>query len=107
LIGSVSAGITVGQAQRRAAEGQASIRFEEADAEQMPFAVASFDIAVSPHLLWTLPHPDQAMSEWIRVLRAGGRLIIMMRISSIIRPQPLGLVSHISTLCWREMDSNH
>ena len=65
------------QAREKAAERQATIRFEEADAEQLPFAAASFDIAVSRHLLWTLPHPERAMDEWIRVLRPGGRLIIV------------------------------
>src|ERR1700738_4512801 len=65
------------QARKKAAERQATIRYEEADAEQLPFAAASFDIAVSRHLLWTLPHPERAMDEWIRVLRPGGRLIIV------------------------------
>ena len=54
-----------------------TIRYEEADAELLPFAAASFDIAVSRHLLWTLPHPERAMDEWIRVLRPSGRLIIV------------------------------
>jgi ubiquinone/menaquinone biosynthesis C-methylase UbiE len=82
--------LMVGQAQRKAAECQASIRFEEADAEQMPFAAASFDIAVSRHLLWTLPHPDQAMSEWVRVLRPGGRLIIIDSQADVsASPEPL------------------
>jgi len=62
----------IAEARKKAAERQATIRYEEADAEQLPFAAASFDIAVSRHLLWTLPHPERAMDEWIRVLRAGG-----------------------------------
>ena len=52
------------------------IHYEEADAELLPFAAASFDIAVSWDLLWTLPHPERAMDEWIRVLRPGRRLIV-------------------------------
>jgi ubiquinone/menaquinone biosynthesis C-methylase UbiE len=67
----------IAQARKKAAERQATIRYEEADAEQLPFAAARFDIAVSRHLLWTLPHPERAMDEWIRVLRPGGRLIIV------------------------------
>jgi ubiquinone/menaquinone biosynthesis C-methylase UbiE len=53
----------IAQARNKAAERQATIRFEKADAEQLPFAAASFDIAISRHLLWTLPHPEQAMDE--------------------------------------------
>jgi ubiquinone/menaquinone biosynthesis C-methylase UbiE len=67
----------IAQARKKAAERQATIRYEEADAEQLPFAAGSFDMAVSRHLLWTLPHPERAMDEWIRVLRPGGRLIIV------------------------------
>ena len=65
------------EARRKAAERGASIRFEEADAEQLPFASGSFDLASSRHLLWTLPHPEAAIDEWIRVLRPGGRLVIV------------------------------
>jgi ubiquinone/menaquinone biosynthesis C-methylase UbiE len=53
----------IAQARKKAAQRHAVIRYEEADAEQLPFAAASFDIAVSRHLLWTLPHPERAMDE--------------------------------------------
>jgi ubiquinone/menaquinone biosynthesis C-methylase UbiE len=65
------------EARRKAAERGVSIRFEEADAEQLPFAPGSFDLAISRHLLWTLPHPEAAIDEWIRVLRPEGRLIVV------------------------------
>jgi ubiquinone/menaquinone biosynthesis C-methylase UbiE len=65
------------EARRKAAERGVSIRFEEADAEQLPFADGSFDLAISRHLLWTLPHPEAAIDEWIRILRPGGRLVIV------------------------------
>ena len=28
-------------------------------------------------MLWTLPHPEAAIDEWIRVLRPGGRLAVI------------------------------
>jgi ubiquinone/menaquinone biosynthesis C-methylase UbiE len=65
------------EARRKAAERGVSVRFEEADAEQLPFEPGSFDLAISRHLLWTLPHPAAAIDEWIRVLRPGGRLIVV------------------------------
>ncbi|MBV9378852.1 MAG: class I SAM-dependent methyltransferase [Alphaproteobacteria bacterium] len=65
------------EARRKAAQHGAEIRFEEADAEQLPFASGSFDLVVSRHVLWTLPHPEMAIDEWIRVLRPGGRLAVI------------------------------
>ena len=59
------------------AERAATVRFEEADAEHLPFPPGSFDLAISRHLLWTLAHPEAAIDEWIRVLRPGGRLVVI------------------------------
>lgn len=67
----------IAAARRKAAERAASIRFEAADAERLPFTSASFDLVISRHLLWTLPHPEAALDEWIRVLRPGGRLVVV------------------------------
>ena len=65
------------EARRKAAERGVSIRFEEGDAEQLPFDSNSFDLVVSRHVLWTLPHPEAAIDEWVRVLRPGGRLAVI------------------------------
>jgi ubiquinone/menaquinone biosynthesis C-methylase UbiE len=62
--------------QKAAAQGR-SVRFEEADAENLPFRPASFDLVISRHVLWTLPHPEAAIDDWQRVLRPGGRLAIV------------------------------
>ena len=80
----------IARARKKAAERQAVIHYEEADAEQLPFSDASFDIAISRHLLWTLPHPEQAIDEWIRVLRPGGRLIVVDSKADVSSsPEPL------------------
>jgi SAM-dependent methyltransferase len=65
------------EARKKAATQGVAVRFEEGDAEQLPFPAASFDLVVTRHVLWTLPHPEQAIDEWIRVLRPGGRLAVM------------------------------
>ncbi len=67
----------IAEARRKAAASGVSIRFEEADAERLPFPPESFDLLMSRHLLWTLPHPEAALDEWIRVLRSGGRLVVV------------------------------
>ena len=65
------------EARRKAAERSVSIRFEEADAERLPLPAASVDLVISRHLLWTLPHPEAAIDEWMRVLRPAGRLVVV------------------------------
>jgi ubiquinone/menaquinone biosynthesis C-methylase UbiE len=65
------------EALRKAAARPVSVKFEEADVEQLPFAAGSFDLVISRHVLWTLPHPDAAIDEWIRVLRPRGRLVVI------------------------------
>jgi len=65
------------EARRKAAERGVAIRFEHGDAEQLTFPSQSFDLVITRHVLWTLPHPDLAIDEWIRVLRPGGRLVIV------------------------------
>ena len=67
----------IAEARRKATERGVSVRFEEADAEHLPFTPGSFDLAISRHVLWTLQHPEAAIDEWIRVLRPGGRLIVV------------------------------
>src|SRR5262249_46205697 len=68
----------IAEARRKAAErGVSSVGFEQADAEQLPFGPARFDLVISRHLLWTLPHPEAAIDEWIRVLRPEGRLVVV------------------------------
>src|SRR5229473_4220597 len=64
-------------ARRKAAAQRLSVHFEEGDAEQLPFPPGSFDLVISRHVLWTLPHPEAAIDEWIRVLRPGGRLVVL------------------------------
>ncbi len=65
------------EARRKAAESRTPIRFEQGDAENLPFGACSFDLVVSRHVLWTLPHPVAAVVEWVRVLRPGGRLVVL------------------------------
>jgi ubiquinone/menaquinone biosynthesis C-methylase UbiE len=61
---------------KAAAQGLA-VRFETADAENLPYPAGSFDLVISRHVLWTLPNPEAAIADWLRVLRPGGRLAIV------------------------------
>lgn len=72
-------------ARQKAAQAHADIRFEEGDAEALHFPPLSFDLAITRHVLWTLPHPEAAIDEWIRVLRPGGRIAVIDG-QSLVRP---------------------
>lgn len=51
------------------------IEFLKADAEMLPFDDGTFDAVVSRWVLWTLPDPERALGEWLRVLKPGGTLM--------------------------------
>ena len=58
---------------RAEAEGL-SVRFREADAEDLPFADASFDVVLSSFGVMFTPAQEQAAAELARVCRPGGRI---------------------------------
>jgi ubiquinone/menaquinone biosynthesis C-methylase UbiE len=58
---------------RAAAEGL-SVKFEEADAEALSFADASFDAVVSTFGVMFTPDQDKAASELLRVCKRGGKI---------------------------------
>jgi SAM-dependent methyltransferase len=51
--------------------------FTVADAERLPFSDAAFDCVCSMGVLHHTPNTDRAVGEIFRVLRPGGRLIVM------------------------------
>lgn len=58
---------------RAQAEGHA-IRFQEADAENLPFPDASFDAVLSTFGVMFTPDQERAAGELLRVCRPGGRI---------------------------------
>lgn len=51
--------------------------FRQADAEVTMEPDASHDVLLTRHLVWTLVDPAAAFAEWRRILRPGGRLLII------------------------------
>lgn len=66
----------VAQAIARAAAGnlQSRVRFQQGDAERLPFVDSTFDAVVCECALCLFPDKLAAAKEFSRVLRAGGRL---------------------------------
>jgi len=64
------------QARRHAAAEGLQVGFMVADAESPAFADDAFTVVVARNLLWTLPGPCQALRQWRRILRPGGRLVL-------------------------------
>jgi demethylmenaquinone methyltransferase/2-methoxy-6-polyprenyl-1,4-benzoquinol methylase len=64
-------------ARRKAAERGADIRFEWADALDLPYGDASFDAVTVGFGVRNLADLDAGLAEIARVLRPGGRLVIL------------------------------
>ncbi len=65
------------RAREKAADVHLDIEFRSADVEHLPFPDGSFDLVIERHVIWTLPNPPRALNEWARVLRPGGRLVLV------------------------------
>jgi len=67
--------------------GLTNVRIAEADAEQLPFEDASFEIVtcrIAPH---HFPYPDRFVAEAARVLKPGGRFLL---VDSTVPPGEVG-----------------
>ena len=65
------------KARAAAAEmGASNVEFVEAEAEQLPFDDASFDVVISNGVIDLIPDKDAVFAELFRVLEPGGRIQI-------------------------------
>jgi ubiquinone/menaquinone biosynthesis C-methylase UbiE len=51
--------------------------FVVGDASDPPFEEGSADVVLARHVLWALPDRADAVGRWIRLLRPGGRLVLI------------------------------
>lgn len=52
------------------------------DAEKLEFPDGSFDVVMAQYVVTAVPNPEVALDEFARVLRPGGELILLSRVSA-------------------------
>jgi len=65
------------KAKAKAKKRGLDISYKLGDAENPPFNDNTFDVVFTRHLLWTLPNPQKALEGWRRLLKDGGRAMIV------------------------------
>ncbi|HEX8355066.1 MAG TPA: class I SAM-dependent methyltransferase [Pyrinomonadaceae bacterium] len=101
------------QARARAKAEGLTIRFDEGDAESLPYADASFDVVVSMYGAMFAPRPEVVAAELVRVCRPGGRMAManwtpggfigqMFKVTGQHVPPPPGMPSPIK---WGDEDT--
>ena len=73
-------------AKRRAAEANLSIELCLMDAQKLAFADQVFDSVVFSLCLCTIPDPEAAIAEAVRVVKPGGRMVFLEHVRS---PNPV------------------
>lgn len=92
------------QARARAQAESLSARFDEGDAEQLPYQDHSFDLVISLIGAMFAPRPERVAAEMVRVCRPGGRIVMgnwtaqgligqMFKINASHVPPPPGIPS--------------
>jgi ubiquinone/menaquinone biosynthesis C-methylase UbiE len=67
-------GALLDRGRERAKAERLPVTFQEADAENLPFADASFDVVLSTFGVMFTPNQERAASELVRVCRPGGKI---------------------------------
>jgi SAM-dependent methyltransferase len=81
-LGDVVTGIDLSPRMIDRARGKADqegrhIDFRVGDAAALEFPDETFDVVTARHVIWILPEPERGVAEWLRVLRPGGRLVLI------------------------------
>ncbi|MFL5766424.1 MAG: class I SAM-dependent methyltransferase [Actinomycetota bacterium] len=74
------------QARRRAEQLGRPVTLHEADAQSLPFGDGAFDTVVFGLCLCSIPNDRLAVAEGARVLRPGGRLLLLEHVRSSKAP---------------------
>lgn len=70
-------GEMVAAARRKAEAAGVAAEFVVGDASAPPFPASSCDVVLARHVVWALPDQDAALARWVRLLKPGGRLVLV------------------------------
>lgn len=70
------------RAEVRAADCNFPVELEKMDVQKLSFEESCFDTVLSAFVFCTVPEPEKGLSECWRVLKPGGRLILLEHMSS-------------------------
>jgi SAM-dependent methyltransferase len=64
-------------ARAKAAAAGVAVDLAYGDAADPPLRSSSVDVVLCRHVLWSLPDRDAVLASWVRLLRPGGRLVLV------------------------------
>ena len=62
---------------KKAGDAGVSVDFLEGDAAAPPCPPGSYDVVLVRHVLWAMADPAAAVGVWVRLLKPGGRLVLV------------------------------
>src|SRR6185295_7023108 len=69
--------LMIDRAESKAQRAGLEIDYRVGDASALDYEDETFDVVVARHVVWNLPSPELGVAEWLRVLRPGGRLLVI------------------------------
>ena len=88
------------RARRKATALKLDIKLDVGDARRLPYGDATFDVVVLHLILAVTPHPERVLIEAARVLRRGGRVLILDRFLRLGQKAPLRRLISRCWVCW-------
>lgn len=89
------------RSQEKLKQSPVKIELVQAGAEKLPFPDNSFDTVVATLVLCTIPNPNQAMIEMLRVCKPGGKLLFFEHVK--MDNQFLACLQEVLTPAWKKI----
>jgi ubiquinone/menaquinone biosynthesis C-methylase UbiE len=88
-----------------AGEGPGEVEVVDASASDLPYPDESFDVVVSTLVLCSVPDQPAVLAEVERVLRPGGRFVLIEHVAATDRPERLRWQRRVTPI-WKRVAGN-